>query len=154
MCLIVDANLASKVLCRKPPYEYQPVIDWLLLPLKAGCLAVGGEVARELYKDGACRRFVKDLWDAGRAAIFASSLVDAETTAVAALCRSNDAHVIALARVSGARILCSDDGLLRDDFRDTSLVADPRGRVYRHANHRRLLYKYGHTTACKRARER
>lgn len=43
---------------------------------------------------------------------------------------SNDPHVIALADVSGARILYSNDENLRDDFRNSVLVSSPRGKLY------------------------
>ena len=46
------------------------------------------------------------------------------------VCRSNDAHIIELAQISGARLLYSNDRDLTDDFRDRGLVPNPRGRVY------------------------
>ena len=45
-------------------------------------------------------------------------------------CRSNDTHVIALARVGGARLLFTNDGELQKDFRNSGLIRDPRGKVY------------------------
>lgn len=44
--------------------------------------------------------------------------------------RSNDAHIIALARLSGARLLYSNDGNLKKDFGDRDLIAEPRGKVF------------------------
>ena len=43
-------------------------------------------------------------------------------------CKSNDPHIIALAQVSGARLLYSNDKNLRDDFKDTKLVNG--GKIY------------------------
>ena len=51
---------------------------------------------------------------------------------------SNDAHVIALAQVSGARLLYSNDSDLQDDFKDKSLIDSPRGRIYTTERGRRL----------------
>lgn len=45
-------------------------------------------------------------------------------------CKSNDEHVIALARVGGARLLYTNDVALQEDFDDPELVNDPRGKVY------------------------
>ena len=45
-------------------------------------------------------------------------------------CRSNDLHIIALAIVSGARLLYSQDQLLQQDFRDKALIDQPRGKIY------------------------
>lgn len=50
-------------------------------------------------------------------------------------CKSDDEHVIALAQVSGARLLYSDDSDLQDDFRDPKLISNPRGRVYTTLRH-------------------
>ena len=44
--------------------------------------------------------------------------------------QSNDAHVIALAQLSGARLLYTNDGDLQKDFRNKNLVDNPEGKVY------------------------
>ena len=46
------------------------------------------------------------------------------------VCRSNDQHVIALAQVSGARLLYANDGKLQTDFGNRMLISQPRGKVY------------------------
>ena len=53
--------------------------------------------------------------------------------------KSNDLHVIALARISGARLLYSDDKKLRKDFKNKHLVNSPRGKVYSKEDHQHLL---------------
>jgi len=45
-------------------------------------------------------------------------------------CRSNDHHIVALAVVSGARLLYTNDRNLTDDFKDKRLIDNPRGKVY------------------------
>ena len=59
-------------------------------------------------------------------------------------CVSDDEHIIALAKVSGARLLYSKDGDLHSDFTNPRLLS--RGRVYSTmrgpeltAGHKRLL---------------
>lgn len=44
--------------------------------------------------------------------------------------QSNDIHIIALARVSGARLLFSNDTALHKDFRNKDLIDQPRGKVF------------------------
>ena len=44
--------------------------------------------------------------------------------------KSNDPHIIALAQVSGSRLLYSNDSDLQDDFTDGRLINNPRGKVY------------------------
>ena len=45
-------------------------------------------------------------------------------------CRSNDTHVIALAQISGARLLYSNDKDLHVDFKNKRLIDEPRGKIY------------------------
>ena len=45
-------------------------------------------------------------------------------------CHSNDTHVIALAQITGARLLYSNDKDLHEDFKNKRLIDEPRGKVY------------------------
>ena len=56
--------------------------------------------------------------------------------ALAADIRSNDPHVLALARVSGARLLYAEDGDLMTDFKDKRFVG---GKVCSRAANESLL---------------
>ena len=44
--------------------------------------------------------------------------------------QSDDPHILALAVVSGARLLYSNDRLLQHDFKNPALINQPRGKVY------------------------
>jgi len=149
MCIIVDANLASVVFGDDIQDDFKPVIDWLTLPRKDGKLVYGGQLATELDRVSSARRFVKSLIQAGRARRIPDNDIAAEARRVADQCVSNHAHVIALARISGARILCSRDANLHTDFTNPALITAPRGHVYQNSAHRPLLQRYGHTAACK-----
>ena len=46
------------------------------------------------------------------------------------VCQSNDPHVIALARASGARLLYTNDDDLETDFKNARLISKPRGKIY------------------------
>lgn len=139
MCLIVDANLAGLVFGSPPHPDFVPVLDWL--QQRDGCLVVGGQLADELGHMERARRFVVQLLRAGIARNVPADVVAHEETEVAAigLCESNDSHVVALARVSGARTLCTHDKALQRDFRNPRLVAKPRGAVYLRPAHATLL---------------
>lgn len=149
MCLIVDANRASLVFAQLVTTDFVPIRDWLTSPKKDGQLIVGGHLETELNKINGARRFILALQRAGRARFIPRSTVIAEEAIVVAMgsCQSNDSHVIALARVSGARVLCSEDGALWTDFKNQKLISNPRGRIYRTAQHARLLC---HTKACRK----
>lgn len=141
MCLIVDMCVAHRLLDLADG-SFAPVRTTLMTGKHR--LVVGGELRREYLKSNTLLRFLADLDRRGRAHIISNDLVDRETKVVEALgqCLSNDTHLIALARVSGARILCTDDEAATRDFKNRKLVDTPRGKVYRTARHAHLL-KHG-----------
>ncbi|MXW81701.1 MAG: PIN domain-containing protein [Gemmatimonadetes bacterium] len=131
MCAIVDANVVSEVFGSNLPPAGEKFFDWL--NKGSGQLIVGGKLLEELEKSSAeFRRWGQEAQLAGKMRIVNRSEVDARTEQIqsAAAIRSNDPHVIALAQVSGARLLYSNDGNLQQDFKNKSLIDDPRGKVY------------------------
>jgi hypothetical protein len=147
MCLIVDANCAAVTFCNQQDGNSAPIIKWLLE--RDGCVVYGGRLAIELLQLGRVAKFLAELKRAARAIALEDSVINAEETVVAELkqLRSDDPHVIALARVSGARTLRTEDQALMNDFKDVSLVPRPQGRIYRNASHARLLC---HCAGCPR----
>lgn len=120
----------------------------MVSPQKDGKLVVGGHLATELNRVGVARRFVISLLRAGRARQISDIATNEEENLIAGSCKSDDPHVIALARISGARILCSSEKDLHEDFLNPQLISDPRGHIYQNATHTHLLRQYGHTKAC------
>ena len=53
--------------------------------------------------------------------------------------QSNDDHILALARASGARLLFSRDADLAQDFKNRIFLNEPRGSVYKKRAHAHLL---------------
>jgi hypothetical protein len=145
MCLIVDANLAGKVFTTPPDPDFAPVIDWLR---KGGRLIFGGHLRTELLRIERLRSLFVELQRGGRALQIPDAEVDREEAVVRETghCQSNDGHVIALARVSGARTLCTHDKTLQRDFRNHQLIAKPRGSIYQRKSHEKLLR---HTPSCR-----
>ena len=147
MCLIVDANLASRVFASPSHPDFAPVLDWL--DKRDGRIVFGGQLATELERLEKPRRYLRALLQAGRALRFPEGPIEEEATAVAVtgLCRSNDSHVIALARISGARTLCTNDRDLQQDFKNPRLISNPRGYIYKYGrpSHVKLLR---HTSSC------
>ena len=131
MCAIVDANVRDEVFGGASSEAGKFFLDWLRRP-NGGLLALGGKLRQELSGLENFRRIYDLLRLNGRIVDIDDSVVDAETAVLEArrICRSNDAHVLALARVSGARLLYTNDQSLQDDFGDPRIVANPRGRVY------------------------
>ncbi|NJM40536.1 MAG: hypothetical protein HC853_07090 [Anaerolineae bacterium] len=148
MCIIVDANMASIVFARPAQDDFVPLIDWLTSQKHDGRLVIGGKLSEELNRVANFGRFIQTLSRAGRARQISSKEVEEETSRVESmnLCRSDDPHVIALARVSGARTLCTAEVKLHADFKNQKLISNPRGRIYQTSDHKNLLR---HESSCR-----
>ena len=132
MCAIIDTNVYHEVFSTGSQssagkYFY----DWLMRR-NGGTLVSGGGHLRELNRIADFKRVFAERLQAGRARRIPDEVVDSETDTLRSqgICDSNDEHVLALARVSGARLLFTNDGALRNDFRDRRIVDGTRGRVY------------------------
>ena len=133
MCAIVDANVVSEVFGSNLPPAGEKFFDWL--NKGSGRLVVGGKLLEELEQGSAeFRRWGQEAQLAGKMKIVDKTEVDARTEQIQSegAIRSNDPHVIALAQVSGARLLYSNDGNLQKDFDDKRLIDAPRGKFIRH----------------------
>jgi hypothetical protein len=107
-------------------------------------LVYGGDLKREYLRSPKAMNVIAGLDRAGRARKVSDSDVDAETTVVrsSGLCKSNDPHVIALARIASVRLLCSLDQNLHTDFTNNKLLSKPKGRVYQNETHAHLIARY------------
>lgn len=137
MCLIVDANAAHRIFADPPGEEAVPIWSWLE---RDGVIVYGGKLAAELERLGSVRRALAALVRAGRAYLENPAEVNAVEIRLIeeGVLKSDDPHVVALARVSGSRVLFTGDGALMQDFTDPAIL-QPRGRVYQRAEHQRLL---------------
>jgi len=154
MCLILDANRFGEALSTPPNPDYRPIIDWLTASTSAGMVVFGGtKFLREIDRSTRARRWFIELQRAGRAKSIDRAAVDAEEKALRArgLCFSDDEHLVALARTSGARVFCTEDAALFKDVRNPALLSKPRGRVYRTKRHVALLC---HNARCQRPPQR
>jgi hypothetical protein len=145
MCLIVDINIAHKVFLTDSDPDYRDVHGSLFTdkPITAR-MVHGGKLTQEYLGNNRVRRLIVELGRSGRAIKVDDALVDAEELKVkeSGMCRSDDEHIIALARVSKVRLLCTNDDNLTTDFTNKNLLDSPRGKVYKHATHKPLLVKF------------
>lgn len=131
MCAIIDANVAHEVFGTKRPEAGQKFFEWINTGI--GRLVVGGKLLEELYRSSTnFRRMGQQLQLAGKMTIVNEDTVNSRTEKLIneGLCKSDDEHIIALAQISGARLLYSDDGDLLQDFKNKRLIPNPRGKVY------------------------
>lgn len=156
MCVIIDACVRDLVFTASPSDAAVPVLEWI--EEGDGRMIYGGsKFCDELFTqkkddervplDRVIRR-VKAWKQAGRALEFPRAVIDAEEKIVRAMnvAMSNDVHVLALARVSGARVLFSTDGKLHADFKNAAIVDNPRGTIYQTKDHGALLQ---HSASCR-----
>lgn len=138
MCVIVDASVVGLVFSHPRRADYWPLWDWL--EKRGGMLVYGGRLAANGELKGA-RTLLVRLKQAGQAHECPKADVDREERLVKkmGLCKSNDPHVIALARISGARVLCAEDHPLEADFKNLHLVPKPKGKIYKKARDVSLL---------------
>ena len=131
MCAIVDANVRDEVFGSAESAPGKLFLNWLTKS-NGGKLALGGILRRELAGLENFRKIYEQLRLNARVVDVDDSLVDVATASLKArqICRSNDAHVLALAQVSGARLLYTNDQDLQQDFDNQQIVNNPRGAVY------------------------
>ena len=141
MCIIVDANKLGEFLANPPNDDAAPIRQWLERPNGAGTLvySTGGKFAGELGRRARTRLAVYA--QAGKARLVPTHRFsdDVDTLRTSGRLRSDDPHVLALARVSGARLLYTGDQNLIADFKDRYLIRSPRGKVYSSAANAHLL---------------
>jgi len=151
MYMIIDANAASFVFSNPCHKDYEPIFEWI--EKKGGKIVYGGKNASELYKINNARRSIINLNRAGRALLIEDRLASIEISVInSGYCKSDDPHVIALARRSGARFLClKGDDDLEVDFKNLNLLPFKKGKIYKRYEHRaKILMKdpYYHAEPC------
>lgn len=135
MCIIIDANVAGEF---SPPTNCASLV---LRRVSKGALRIVAEpkLKKELV---ACsfRSLYIQFFRAGLIFEYSQEEIDCEIRKVYEFeLASNDHHIIALARLSGARVLFSRDERLHEDFKNRQILNRPRGRVYTDETHVRLL---------------
>lgn len=137
MCVIIDANILSDVFGENRSEAGAKLFEWIDNPKKSGHLVLGGTKLRaESMHVSAFSVWWRRATLSGVATeIKAKAIDDLEKDLIAKdSCDSDDEHIIALARISGARLLYSNDEALEDDFRNKgktkNLLPAPRGKSY------------------------
>lgn len=143
MCLIIDANVVHKVF-PTPSGDFEPIHKAVIE--RRAWIVYGGKLTDEYQAIGKFWRILARLDQQGSARQVPNGAVVAETEALrrSGLCRSDDPHILALARVGRVRLLCSNDDDLAVDFTDRRILSDPRGNVYKRVEHSRLIRKHCH----------
>jgi len=130
MCAILDANVVHEVFKVDDHDAGKQFLKWLNT---RGRLVVGGKLTGEISEGSEkFRKWARIARIKGRMRIVDDNKVTQREKDLmeAGNCQSNDTHIIALAQVSGARLLYSNDRALQQDFKNKKLLDHPRGKVY------------------------
>lgn len=139
MCIIIDANKMSSILRREVSAEFEPVKKWL--ERGHGQVVYGGALLRELYQSEGVKRWLLAQYQAGRAIRVNDDALEREIQHARdnLSLKSDDPHVIGVARASGARILYTGDKNLIQDFKSQEIINNPPGRIYKHEGAQGIL---------------
>ena len=124
MCAILDANVTAEVFGNKKTPAGQKFREWL--DSGRSSLVMGGKLADELTHDG-FREWSETAIQYGKLLLIERAKVDERAAELHSSndCISDDEHVIALAQLSGARLLFSNDSDLHSDFKSKILIDEP-----------------------------
>lgn len=134
MCVIIDTSVVG-LLFRNPKDRMEAATKFLdYINKRKVELVVGGKLTFELCKGS--NKFELWLSEAirnGKAKKISKSTVCKEENRLKleGNHKSNDLHVLALALVSGARLLYTHDQLLIDDFKNNNIITGNRGKIYK-----------------------
>ena len=140
MCIIIDSDRLSSFLAHPFAANAEPIHKWLKGMGKV-VYSTGDAFSTEL-SENAIARF-RELSRRGRAELVPSKVVSdmANTLRQSDSIRfkSKDHHVLALAKVSGARLLYTGDKDLKADFKNRDILDGPRGSIYSDRRQKHLL---------------
>ncbi len=131
MCAIVDANVANEVFGPNPTPAGDKFFDWI--NKGSNRLVVGGKLLEELEVGSLkFREWASQAVRAGKMRTLNKDEVYASVEKMKQRGRhkSDDPHVLAVAELSGARLLYSNDGKLQQDFKNKKLIDNPQGNIY------------------------
>ena len=132
MCVIIDNNVRHQVFGTDDVRTEAGKFLFSWIESGRGKMVLGGRLRQELSDYGRFMSWLPQARRAGHVILIPDHEVDTEANALegSRQCRSNDAHVLALAIVSGARLLFTNDLDLQDDFTDRGIISGIRGRIY------------------------
>ena len=138
MCLIVDASVVNELVANKTKrskvfLEFQSK--------RRIRIATCSDLKKEHKGNTAVIDFFRRIKQNNLLDDIDDEQIDAEKDLVAkaAQPKSNDLHVLALARISGARVIATDDRALQEDIGNKKLLDAPRGKVFSNENQRHLF---------------
>ena len=153
MCAILDADVRDHVFGRSCTEAGLRFHRWISGP--KGHLVVGGKLLDELLQDSqAFKEWAEGAQLSGNMRVIPRKYVHSHSKKLLDdnRCVSNDHHIMALAQLSGSRLLYSHDKKLHQDFKNKDLIDSPRGKIYTSSKHKQLLTRV-HRCRLRRSRQ-
>ena len=141
MCIIVDADRIVDFFSKPNNEDAAPIHKWLEKKLGVLIYSTGSKFAGELQQK--TRRALLEYVKAGYAKPISASDFQEEQHRLQknSAVKSNDCHVLALAKFAKVRILYTGDGDLKKDFKNKCLIS--KGKLYTgKQNEKELLNKW------------
>lgn len=124
MLAIVDANQAGNFAKTDSDHLHE-FVRWVL---SGGKVALGGRLTSELGKVGSFLPFLSQWRSSGRLILISDTLVNELENSLPPI-KSDDPHVVALAIISDAKLIVTDDKPLMKDMKDLAVVGYRR-KIY------------------------
>ena len=133
MCMILDVNMWSDFLNQKETLK--PVHKWLENQNGKLTYSDHKKLQKEMTKE--YRLNLETYHQAGRTRFVPKKEVSKEISKIkkAHTLKSNDIHILGLAKASKAKVLCTKDKKLEQDFKNII----PKGKIYKNNTHGHLL---------------
>ena len=146
MCIIIDTNKIHDFLNDPSSEDMAPIHTWIDNRGGSFVYSADGQYGKELKS---VKKRLLEYARSGRARVFTETEITSEVDKVTRINKhkSNDIHILALARASGARLLYTGDKALMVDFKKKEIIDKPRGKIYSGSGHKSLLKK----DLCKRS---
>ncbi len=130
MCAILDTNVVSEVFGNRKSRAGCAFRQWL--DSGSSTLMLGGKLADELNRNTHFQKWKRAAIQYGKLQLLDRMEIETQTAMLhqSGACVSDDEHIIALAQISNARLLFSNEPNLHKDFRNKSLINDPGGKIY------------------------
>ncbi len=131
MCVIIDTNVAGMVFGKGSPRDHTDAI-LSAIDDRGLKLVSGGKLHSELLTNSSFVNWWRERRRSGSVHSVDKNRIEKEHQAIEAKGGfvSNDVHILALARASGARLLITADKALHKDFKNQSLIPGRRGKIY------------------------
>jgi len=130
VCVIIDNNVVGQLFGSGREHTKAEEKFYEYINNGKPKLVAGGRLKDELFRHNKFRKWFIEADRRGDVKIISRSKIKFEENNLSNKCyRSNDLHVLAIALVSGARLLCTNDKKLIDDFKDNNLINKPSGKI-------------------------